>query len=101
MKFCFPAFRGTFNNFFSLFRFLVPKFFRKFLGINKVNSNCVYLSVAPHTYSRVLYIAVISRETQIKISSEQLKLEENTCSRHQARENEREKVAIGFGYTFD
>ena len=29
------------------------------------------------------------------------KLETNTCSRHEARENVREQVAIGFGFTSD
>ena len=31
----------------------------------------------------------------------QSKLEANTCSRHEARENMHEQVAIGFGFTFD
>ena len=31
----------------------------------------------------------------------QSKLEANTCSRHEARENVREEVAIGFGLTSD
>ena len=31
----------------------------------------------------------------------QSKLEANTCSRHKARENVREEVAIGFGFTSD
>ncbi len=31
----------------------------------------------------------------------QSKLEANTCSRHEARENVRERVAIGFGFSSD
>ncbi len=31
----------------------------------------------------------------------QSKLEANTCNRHEARENVRERVTIGFGFTSD